>query len=165
MQVSPVTMAFSIMSQMLLKWQASMGCCFPSSASSGRLLLLTASRLSWWIHIAPTWWSSWLITSPVATVSSVEEQSFQVVSCLAILKKGKTCGISTFGYFDDMANTEPMAHMMKGLVPRIAPLIYVITGAGPDQVVQSIIACSFEVKNKTNRKGYRYLWALHSMTQ
>lgn len=65
-----------------------------------------------------------------------------------------------------MANTEPMAHMMKGLVPRIAPLIYVITGAGPDQVVQSIIACSFEVKKQQqqqNRKGY--LWALHSMTQ
>lgn len=46
-----------------------------------------------------------------------------------------------------MADTEPMAHMMKGLVPRVAPLIYVITGAGPDQVVQCIITCSYEVKD------------------
>lgn len=42
----------------------------------------------------------------------------------------------TFGFFNDMVDTEPMAHMMKGLVPRIVPLIYIITGAGPDQVVQ-----------------------------
>lgn len=80
MQVSPLTMAFSIMSQMLLKWRASMGCCFPSRAPRGRLLLLAASRLSWWIHIAPTWWSSWLITSPVATVSSVKEQVKQMIT-------------------------------------------------------------------------------------
>lgn len=82
MQVSPLTMAFSIMSQMLLKWRASMGCCLPSRAPRGRLLLLAASRLSWWIHIAPTWWSSWLITSPVATVSSVKGQVLQMFKCL-----------------------------------------------------------------------------------
>lgn len=82
MQVSPLTMAFSIMSQMLLKWRASMGCCLPSSAPRGRLLLLAASRLSWWIHIAPTWWRSWLITSPVATVSSVKGQVLQMFRCL-----------------------------------------------------------------------------------
>lgn len=46
MQVSPLTMAFSMMSQMLLKCRASMGCCLPSRAPSGRLLLLAASRLS-----------------------------------------------------------------------------------------------------------------------
>lgn len=46
-----------------------------------------------------------------------------------------------------MADTEPMAHMMKGLVPRIAPLINVITGTGPDQVVQCIITCPYEAKN------------------
>lgn len=75
MQESPLTMAFSMMSQMLLKWCASIGCCFPSSAPRGRLLLLAANRLSWWIHMAPTWWSSWLITSPVATVSSEKKKS------------------------------------------------------------------------------------------
>lgn len=52
--------------------------------------------------------------------------------------------VSTFGFFDDMADTEPMAHMVKGLVPRVAPLIYVVTRAGPDQVVQCIISCSYK---------------------
>lgn len=82
MQVSPLTMAFSIMSQMLLKWRASIGCCLPSRAPRGRLLLLAASRLSWWMHIAPTWWSSWLITSPVATVSSVKGQVLKIFKFL-----------------------------------------------------------------------------------
>ena len=67
-----MTMAFSMMSQMLLEWRASMGCCLPSRVPRGRLQLLAASRLSWWMHMAPTWWSSWLITSPVPTVSSAE---------------------------------------------------------------------------------------------
>lgn len=61
---------------------------------------------------------------------------------------------STFWFFDDMANTEPMAHMMKSLVPRIAPLINVITGAGPNQVVHCIIACSFEIKMFEINVGY-----------
>lgn len=85
MHVSPLTMAFSIMSQMLLKWRASMGCCLPSKAPRGKLLLLAASRLSWWIHIAPTWWSSWLITSPVATVSSVKRKVWQIFKCLTLI--------------------------------------------------------------------------------
>lgn len=50
----------------------------------------------------------------------------------------------TFGFFYDVADTESMAHMMKGLVPGVAPLIYVITGAGPYQVVQCIITRSFK---------------------
>lgn len=52
---------------------------------------------------------------------------------------------STFGFFDNMADTQPMAHMMKGLVPRIAPLINVIARTGPDQVVQCIITCSYKI--------------------
>lgn len=72
MQVSPLTMALSIMSQMLLKWRVSIGCCLPSRAPRGKLLQLAASKLSWWIHIAPMWWSSWLITSAVATISSIK---------------------------------------------------------------------------------------------
>lgn len=97
MQESPLTIAFSIMSQMLLKWRASMGCCFPSSAPRGRLLLLAASRLSWWIHMAPTWWSSWLITSPVATVSSEKGEYLQVqISDISLLKWRVSGGLSGF---------------------------------------------------------------------
>lgn len=55
--------------------------------------------------------------------------------------------LSTFGFFDDVVDTEPMAHMMEGLVPRVAPLVHVVTGAGPNQIVQSIITGSY----KTNR--------------
>lgn len=68
MQVSPLTMAFSIMSQMLLRWWASMGCCLPKKLLMGRLLL-AARRLSWWMHMAPTWCSNWLMTSFVVVAS------------------------------------------------------------------------------------------------
>lgn len=63
---------------------------------------------------------------------------------------------STFGFFDDMADTEPMAHMMKGLVPGIAPLIYVITGAGPNQVVQCIITSSYKAKDYRNKCHFNW---------
>lgn len=159
------------MSQMLLKWRASMGCCLPSRAPRGRLLLLAASRLSWWMHIAPTWWSSWLITSPVATVSSVKGQVLQMFKFLTWPHAKKHLAVSlqflsTFGFFDDMADAEPMAHMMKGLVPRIAPLIYVITGAGPDQVVQCIITCSCKAKDYRNKchLNWQYIVWLSSVS-
>lgn len=74
MQVSPFTIAFSIMSQMLLRWWASMGCCLPKKLVMGRLLL-AASRLSWWIHMAPTWCSNWLITSFVVVASPRRRKS------------------------------------------------------------------------------------------
>lgn len=71
----------------------------------------------------------------------------------------KTCLVTgvdllkfTFGFFDDMADAQPMAHMMKSLVPWIAPLIDVITRAGPDQVVQCIITSSYKAKNSTGKK-------------
>lgn len=45
----------------------------------------------------------------------------------------------TFGLGDDMADPQSLAHIMKGLVPRIAPLINIIIWAGPQHVVHSII--------------------------
>lgn len=68
-QVSPLTMAFSIMSQILLRWWASIGCCLPKTLVIGRLGLV-ARRLSWCMHIAPTWCSNWFITSFVVIASS-----------------------------------------------------------------------------------------------
>ena len=68
-QVSPLTMAFSIMSQILLRWCASMGCCLPKTLVIGRLGLV-ARRLSWCMHIAPTWCNNWFITSFVVIASS-----------------------------------------------------------------------------------------------
>lgn len=68
-QVSPLTMAFSIMSQILLRWCASIGCCLPKTLVIGRLGLV-ARRLSWCMHIAPTWCSNWFITSFVVIASS-----------------------------------------------------------------------------------------------
>lgn len=60
---------------------------------------------------------------------------------------------ATFGFFDDMADAKPMAHMMKGLVPWIAPLIDVVTRAGPDQVVQCIVTSSYrEEMSRGERK-------------
>lgn len=53
-----------------------------------------------------------------------------------------------------MADTEPVAHMVKGLVPRIAPLIDVVTRAGPDQVVQCIITCPYKAKNTEIKINY-----------
>ncbi len=79
--------------------------------------------------------------------SLVDVQISDLTSC----KEHLLQFLSTFGFFDDMADAEPMAHMMKGLVPRIAPLIYVITGAGPDQVVQCIITCSYKAKDDRNK--------------
>lgn len=58
----------------------------------------------------------------------------------------------TFGFFDNMADAQPMAHMMKGLVPRIAPLVDVITRAGPDQVVQCIVTSSYKAQNARGKK-------------
>lgn len=58
----------------------------------------------------------------------------------------------TFGFFDNMADAQPMAHMMEGLVPRIAPLVDVITGAGPDQVVQCIVTSSYKAQNTRGKK-------------
>lgn len=52
----------------------------------------------------------------------------------------------TFRFFNGMADTKSVAHVVKGLVARIAPLIDVVTGAGPDQVVQCIIACPYSPK-------------------
>lgn len=84
------------------------------------------------------------MTSPVATVSSVKRHILQIY-------KGASCQRSgvflfTFRFFNGMADTKPVAHMVKGLVARVAPLIYVVTRAGPDQVVERIIArpCSRE---------------------
>lgn len=68
-QVSPLTMAFSIMSQILLRWCASIGCCLPKTLVIGRLGLV-ARRLSWCMHIAPTWCNNWFITSFVVIASS-----------------------------------------------------------------------------------------------
>lgn len=51
-----------------------------------------------------------------------------------------------------MADTKSVAHMVKGLVARIAPLVDVVTGAGPDQVVQCIIACPYS-PNGSGHKG------------
>lgn len=68
MQVSPFTIAFSMMSQILLRWCASIGCCLPKKFVIGRLLL-AASRFSWCMHMAPTWCSNWLITSFVVIAS------------------------------------------------------------------------------------------------
>lgn len=111
MQVSPLTIAFSIMSQMLLKWRASMGCCLPSRAPRGRLLLLAASRLSWWIHIAPTWWSSWLITSPVATVSSVKGQVLKMFKMLTSFKEHLVVSVHSFSL--------PLGSLMTWLTPSL----------------------------------------------
>lgn len=66
--LSPFTMAFSMISHMLFRWWDSIGCCFPRKVVIGELLLF-AKRLSWWMHMAPTWWSSWFITSFVVTAS------------------------------------------------------------------------------------------------
>ena len=38
----------------------------------------------------------------------------------------------TFGFFDDIADAKPMAHVMEGLVARVRPLVHVVTGAAPD---------------------------------
>lgn len=77
--VSPFTIAFSIMSQILLRWCASIGCCLPKKFVMGRLLL-AASRLSWWIHMAPTWCSNWLITSFVVVASPRRRKAVQMLS-------------------------------------------------------------------------------------
>lgn len=50
-----------------------------------------------------------------------------------------------------MADAQPMAHMMKGLIPRIAPLVDVITRAGPDQVVQCIVTSSYKAQNSREK--------------
>lgn len=49
----------------------------------------------------------------------------------------------TFGFFDDIADAKSMAHVMEGLVARVTPLVHVVTGAGPDQVVEGVIAGSY----------------------
>ena len=46
----------------------------------------------------------------------------------------------TFGFFDDVADAKPVAHVMEGLVARVTPLVHVVVGAGPDQVVKGIVA-------------------------
>lgn len=60
----------------------------------------------------------------------------------------------TFGFFDDMTHAKPVAHMVKGLVPSIAPLIYIVTGASPDHVVQCIITCSYDATDYRNERHF-----------
>ena len=48
----------------------------------------------------------------------------------------------TFGFLDDVADSEPLAQEMEGLVPGVEPLVHVVAGAGPHQVVQGVVAGS-----------------------
>lgn len=53
---------------------------------------------------------------------------------------GTFCLLLTLGLQDDVADSQPLADVMEGLVPRIAPLVNVVVGARPDHVVQGIVA-------------------------
>lgn len=45
----------------------------------------------------------------------------------------------TFGLCNDVTHSQPLAHTVECLVPRIAPLINIIIGARPDHVIHCII--------------------------
>lgn len=70
------------------------------------------------------------MTSPVATVTSMKGHIFQMFKDDYSYIAGYF--LFTFRFFNGMADTKSMAHMVKSLVARIAPLIYIVTRAGPD---------------------------------
>jgi len=49
-------------------------------------------------------------------------------------------GAATFWFLDEVADSQPLAQVMEGLVPRVEPLVHVVAGAGPHQVVQGVVA-------------------------
>lgn len=71
------------------------------------------------------------MTSPVATVISRKGHIFQMFKGIITLTLIAGYFLFTFRFFNGMADTKSMAHMVKSLVARIAPLIYIVTRAGP----------------------------------
>lgn len=45
----------------------------------------------------------------------------------------------TFGLHDDVADSQSLAHIMEGLIPRITPSVDIIVGACPQHVIHRII--------------------------
>lgn len=82
------------------------------------------------------------MTSPVATVSS-GKADIPHFNRYEPSQRGEASSQLTLRFFDGVADAQSVAHVVKGLVAGIAPLVDVVTGAGPDQVVQCIIACPY----------------------